>query len=134
MAFATKISSGCLRHLKLVGCLLRKRLTNGVHGHRGNLLLPPPQACDMAVVTLVSELFDYKKTTIQFTPTTYLMAVTAKDHFAIKKVYLVTKLFNNHCTPFLHNTGCRGGCRFKNITNIKKGETAKNNFRQCVEK
>ena len=129
------MSSGWFRHLNLVGCLLTKRLTEGVHGHRRNLLPPPsPQACDMAVVTLVSELFDYKKTTIQFTPTTYLMAVTAKDHSAIKNVYLATKLFNNHCTPFSHNTGCRGGCRFKNIANIKKGETAKNNFRQSIVK
>ena len=34
---------------------------------------------------------------------------------------------------FLHNTGCLGVCKFKNITHIKKDETAKNKFRQGIE-
>ena len=44
------------------------------------------------------------------------------------------KVFKYHCTPFLHNTGCLGGCRFKNIRYIKTDETANNKFRQNIEK
>ena len=93
---------------------------------------PPREAYDMAVVTSVSELYDYKKTTILFTPTTYLIAVTAKD--LQSKGLSSDKAFQFHCAPFLHNSGCLGGCRLKNITYIKTDETAKNKFRLSIEK
>ena len=137
MAFEARLTSEYFLHLNLLGCLPKKRLTNAVDGHRRtppppHLTPAPSKAYYMAVVSLVSELYDYKKTTIQSTPTTYLMAVTAKD--LQSKSFSSYQVFKYHCTPFLHNTGCLGGCRFKNIAYIKKDETAKNKFRQSIEK
>ena len=83
MGFAANISSGCFRHLKFLGCLLKKKkLTKGVDRHRWTP--PPPHsssmlAYDMGDVSSANELYDYKKRTIQFTPTTYLVTITAKD-------------------------------------------------------
>ena len=86
----------------------------------------------MAVVTSVSELYDYKKTTTQSTPTTYLMAVTAKD--LQSKGLSSDKAFQFNCAQLLHNSGCLGGCGLKSITYIKTDETAKNKFRVSIEK
>ena len=88
MAFAAKISSGCFSHLNLLGCLLKKRLTKLVDRHRRTP--PPPHsssmlAYDMGDVISANELHDYKKRTIQFTPTTYLVTITAKD-LQLKKI------------------------------------------------
>ena len=42
MAFGAKTSSGCFLQLKLLDCLLKKRLTNEVDGHPGPYPHPPP--------------------------------------------------------------------------------------------